>query len=126
VKTILLIDDMEFEYDLTKELLSAYKITLDWSQDLGAAYRYLESRTPDLILLDLTLGNQDGLEFLVYRNKHESILKIPVLVCSAHGEISTIKRALELGANGYMIKDLDLKKLVKSVRSIGIDLKLLK
>jgi DNA-binding response OmpR family regulator len=74
---------------------------------------------PDLILLDIILPKKDGFELLSEIKKDEATKNIPVLVLTNLEEVNNIQKALDLGANSYLVKsDFSLKEVVEKVRAI--------
>jgi len=76
-----------------------------------------------LIILDLLLGEDNGLDFLPMlenfcQNKKKSVLKPPVLVCSALGDSFKIQTALKLGASGFLSKTGGKDELLKAIDTI--------
>ncbi|HKZ32124.1 MAG TPA: sigma-54 dependent transcriptional regulator [Vicinamibacteria bacterium] len=80
-----------------------------------AALEALESRRYDLVLLDVWLPGQDGLEVL--RRIRERDAELPVVVISGHGTIETAVKAVRLGAQDFVEKPLSLEKTVLAVRN---------
>lgn len=70
---------------------------------------------PNLILLDLMLPGMDGYE--VCREIRKTS-KVPIIMLSAKGEIFDEVLGLELGADDYMVKPFDSKKLVARVKAV--------
>jgi len=75
----------------------------------------LESRRPDVVLLDVWLPGADGLEVL--RRIREADAELPVVVISGHGTIETAVKAVRLGAQDFVEKPLSLEKTLVSVRN---------
>jgi len=73
---------------------------------------------PSLILLDLSLPFQDGLEILRWRQNHPEIKRIPVLVLTATGQAGEVRAAYEEGANGYLVKPASFNEWVELVKAI--------
>jgi DNA-binding NarL/FixJ family response regulator len=71
---------------------------------------------PDLVILDLMLGNQDGLELI----KQIGMLRpgLPILVISMHEEWIYAERALRAGASGYIMKKELASEVLKAVRVV--------
>lgn len=69
----------------------------------------LEFLNPDLLLLDLTMPNMNGIEVLEELKKKRNSVK--VLVLTVHGEGDYFFRAIDNGADGYILKDSDSKEL---------------
>jgi two-component system nitrogen regulation response regulator NtrX len=80
-----------------------------------AALLALEARRYDLVLLDVWLPGQDGLEVL--RRIRERDAELPVVVISGHGTIETAVKAVRLGAQDFVEKPLSLEKTVLAVRN---------
>lgn len=74
---------------------------------------------PDLILLDLVLPRKDGLKVLEELKADSSTARIPVLILSNVGENYEIGRAMELGAQGYLVKtDYKLNEVVEKAKEL--------
>ena len=71
----------------------------------------------DLILLDISMPGQNGLQTLKEIKKHDKDL--PVLMLSMHAEQQYAMRAIRAGASGYMTKDTASSQLVKAIRKIN-------
>jgi len=80
-----------------------------------AALQALETSRPDLVLLDVWLPGQDGLEVL--RRIRERDAELPVVVISGHGTIETAVKAVRLGAQDFVEKPLSLEKTVLAVKN---------
>jgi len=81
-----------------------------------------ESETlPSLIILDLLLGEDNGLDFFSILENHcknKKTKKPPVLVCSAIGDSFKIQTALKLGAAGFLSKTGGKAELLKAIDTI--------
>jgi len=83
-------------------------------------YEKLESSPrPSIILLDLNMPKMDGKEVLVEIKQHPDFKKIPVIVLSTSKAEEDINRTYFLGANSYIVKPTDFKKLVNIVQSLS-------
>ncbi len=85
--------------------------------DAPELYKILEEKEWNLVVLDINLPGENGLEILKelkYRND-----KVNVLFLSNHSESQYGIRALRAGAAGYMTKDAVPRELVKAVRKIS-------
>ena len=80
-----------------------YANTLSGIQDM------IEKDCPNILLLDLEVGNQNALDYLPFiRSKHPSL---PVLIASSHNEGEEITRCYEAGANHYTKKPYDIQEI---------------
>ena len=73
--------------------------------------------TYDMILLDISMPGQNGLQTLKLIKKHNK--NIPVLMLSMHSEEQYAMRSIKAGASGYMTKDAASSQLVKAIRKIN-------
>jgi response regulator NasT len=73
-----------------------------------------ESEQPDLALLDIRMPGLDGLE-LARRLREETT--VPFLFFSAYDDEELVQRAVKLGALGYLVKPLDVARIVPMLRT---------
>ncbi len=71
-----------------------------------------ENRT-DVLLLDINMPLMNGLQVLQYIR--ENRLKVKVLILTIHNEVEYLMRAVELGVDGYVLKDSDSSVLKKAI-----------
>ncbi|PIS03277.1 MAG: DNA-binding response regulator [Chlamydiae bacterium CG10_big_fil_rev_8_21_14_0_10_42_34] len=117
-KRILLIEDEEDIAALIKlqAELSGYKLHVEVDGING--YRAIEREKPDLVILDIMLPGENGLD-VCRRMKNNSELKnIPVIILSAKGEELDIVLGLELGADDYVQKPFSPKVLFSRAKAI--------
>ena len=79
-----------------------------------ALTRFREDR-PDIVVLDLVLGDADGLEILRRLRRESPDTK--VVIMSAHGSIETAVSAMKLGAYDFIKKPFELEEIVAAVRN---------
>lgn len=100
-------------YNLRKE---GYKVIDVNSGEAGL--QYLKAASPDLILLDLMLPGQDGLEICRKVKGNPQTEHIPIIMVTAKGEEPDIVAGLELGADDYVPKPFSPKVLSARVRAV--------
>jgi DNA-binding NarL/FixJ family response regulator len=71
---------------------------------------------PDLAIVDLSLGETNGLELI--RQLHELLPGLPVLVLSMHDEALFAERVLRAGARGYIMKSGAIDGLVQAIQTV--------
>lgn len=76
----------------------------------------LRTVTPDVILLDINMPEKDGIETLQILNKSRNHPK--VLILTVHNEIEYLIKAIDIGVDGYILKDSGSKELIRAIRSI--------
>ncbi|MCF7958023.1 MAG: response regulator transcription factor [Phycisphaerae bacterium] len=76
-----------------------------------------ESR-PDLIIVDIFLNGPDGIELVKYIRSQKSIENISILVLSMHDESLYAERALQAGADGYIMKNVGAPEIYKAIDTV--------
>jgi len=71
---------------------------------------------PDLVLLDLTLPDRNGLDLL--KDFQEALPNVPVLILSMHDEMLYAERALRGGARGYVMKEAGGAKVIEALNTV--------
>lgn len=80
-----------------------------------AALEALEKQAVDVLVLDLSMPDLDGLEVL--RRARKSHPDLRVLVLTMHADPEYVARAVEAGANGYLLKDSAVQDLVAGIEA---------
>src|SRR5689334_23563230 len=115
MKTILIVDDEPAaRYGLRRALESKYRVAEADSAE--AAREALPREQPDLVLLDVVLPGQSGIEFLKWMREQGS--DVPVLMVSALDTAKTAVEALQLGAADYLVKGFELEELRQRVANL--------
>jgi CheY-like chemotaxis protein len=94
-----------------KEFSGNLSLVADGEQALSFLNRdepYSKAPAPDLILLDLNLPRMDGRTFLRRVRGHEKFKELKVVVLSGSQLDSDIREAIDMGANGYLVKPPDI------------------
>ncbi|MDZ7401841.1 MAG: sigma-54 dependent transcriptional regulator [candidate division KSB1 bacterium] len=110
---ILIVDDEENLAFFLKSALEAKNYAVETVGLLAEAKKALESKFPDLLLLDLNLPDGNGLE--LYRLMKEKGLGIPTLVITAHASVGSAIEALKLGVDDYIIKPFELDEILVNI-----------
>ncbi len=76
----------------------------------------LNEKQTDVLLLDINMPNMNGLQVLQYIR--ETKIKVKVLILTIHNEVEYLIRAVEIGVDGYVLKDSDSSLLKKAIFSI--------
>ena len=82
------------------------------------ALRHVNTRPPDLILLDLLLPGVDGLEICRMLKRNPTTEDIPVIILTAKGEKTDRIVGLELGADDYITKPFSPREVVLRIRAV--------
>jgi len=78
----------------------------EYLDGIGRYANRAEFPLPVILLTDLKMPRMDGFELLEWVRRHETWKKLPVVVVTASNQSADLSRALDLGANTYVVKDL--------------------
>ena len=76
----------------------------------------LKSVTPDVLLLDINMPNMNGIEVLEELKNMGSPVR--VLMLTVHSEVEYLVKAVDIGANGYILKDSGSTELKQAINAI--------
>lgn len=76
----------------------------------------IRSGNPDIVLLDINMPVMNGIEALQEIRKKK--LKTKVIILTVHNEIEYLLRAVDIGIDGYVLKDSDAHELIRAVTSV--------
>lgn len=113
---ILIIEDNERILDLLETYLSQNNFCVEVESDGELGFEKAKNENYDLVLLDLMLPNRTGFEIIT--GLRTLRVKTPILVISARDMVGDRIKALDLGADDYLVKDFDLKELVARAKTL--------
>ncbi|RMH65948.1 MAG: sigma-54-dependent Fis family transcriptional regulator [Bacteroidetes bacterium] len=113
--TVLVVDDEPSIRRTLREILEYEGYEVDDAEDGPEALARLREGRYDLVLLDIKMPGQDGLEVLQILS--EEMPELPVVMISGHGTIETAVEATRLGAFDFIEKPPDLNRLLLTVRN---------
>lgn len=76
----------------------------------------LENINPDILLLDINMPKMNGIEVLEELKEKDSPLK--VLILTVHSEVEYLVKAVDIGANGYILKDSGSEELKRAIDTV--------
>jgi DNA-binding response OmpR family regulator len=115
VKTVLIVDDEPEIIRLVRDYLERAGFEVITATTGTAALREFTRRRPDLVILDLTLPETDGLD--VARDIRRAG-DVPIIMLTARTEEADRVAGLELGADDYVTKPFSARELVARVRAV--------
>jgi CheY-like chemotaxis protein len=112
---ILVVEDNPLNRELLCDWLEAEGFEASSAEDLNGARRSLEARQPDVVLLDVQLGNEDGLSLAAWMRKEPKFTGIPVIAVTAHALVTEQESFLRAGCNACVPKPISFKVLRKEL-----------
>lgn len=115
--TVMIVDDAVFMRNILRAILQdkGYTVAAEAASGIEAM-RTLHDHQPDIIILDIILPDSNGLELL------ESIVKVrpqaKVVICSSIGQESIVKKAMDLGAKGFLQKPFTPEKVIDALEGL--------
>lgn len=116
-KNILICDDAAFMRMMIKDILSknGYNVAGEAENGLKAVEKYKEV-TPDLVLMDITMPEMDGIQAL------KEIKKIDagalVIMCSAMGQQAMVIESIQAGAKDFIVKPFQAERVIEAVKKV--------
>ena len=115
--TVLMVEDEEATASLLKFLLERASYAVVHAKDGRQAQELADTMAPpDIVLLDVMLPFLSGLQVLTYLRKRDDWGEVPIVMLTADGSEHDIKRALENGANDYMVKPFNPRELTSRLK----------
>lgn len=115
MRVLIVEDETEFANAL-RVALERERFVVDQADRISMAQEAAMSGSYDLVLLDRTLPDGDGLSLLpVLRETHPGL---PVIVLSARGEVTDRIAGLDNGADDYLIKPFDVDEMLARIRAV--------
>ena len=119
MKKILIIDDDEKLCQLLTQYLERYDMEVHVAHLPSRGFELLRRIKPDLLILDVMLPEKDGFEICrEIRAKSSVYGQLPILMLTAHGEVTDRIVGLELGADDYLPKPFEPRELVARIHNI--------
>lgn len=115
---ILLSDDHKMVREGLKQLLeleNEFEIVAE-SGDGFECLNYANKLNPDIVLLDINMPNLDGLQVL--RIMKQQKMNSKVIILTIHNEMDYMMKALDLGCEGYILKDSDFDTLKRAILAV--------
>jgi len=114
-KTILVVDDTEWNRDLIVQLLEEDYNVLQ-AVDGADGVRKAEREKPDLILMDLGMAVMDGWEATRKLKANGELAHIPVIAVTSHAMVGDEIQAREAGCDDYLPKPIDETELLRKIK----------
>jgi CheY-like chemotaxis protein len=108
---ILIVEDNPANRELLQDWLEVEGYQVWSAANLESSYKVLEMGVPDVVLLDINLGGEDGLDLLSWMRSKARLDNIPVIAVTAHALATEQERILLAGCVACLSKPIDFKDL---------------
>ncbi len=120
--TVLVVEDEPHIVDSLSFLMKKAGFEVFIARDGDAALRMVESRPPDLMLLDIMLPRRDGFEVLKTVRSNQAWRDMRIILLTAKGRDVDRLKGMELGADDFVTKPFSTKDVVRLVRQhLGVE-----
>ena len=116
-KNILICDDAAFMRMMIKDILSknGYTVAGEAENGVKAVERYNELK-PDLVLMDITMPEMDGIQAL--KNIKAADNSAKVIMCSAMGQQAMVIESIQAGAKDFIVKPFQAERVLEAVKKV--------
>jgi DNA-binding response OmpR family regulator len=83
----------------------------------SAAQKLLTGKTPQLLILDINMPEITGLDLLEFLRRRTEWKELPIVILSSESADSMVDKALQLGADAYIMKPVTIQELEKAMES---------
>ncbi len=115
--SILIVDDAAFMRMMIKDILSknGYSVVGDAENGLKAVEKYKELN-PDLVIMDITMPEMDGIQAVKQIKSLNSAAKI--IMCSAMGQQAMVIESIQAGARDFIVKPFQAERVLEAVKKV--------
>lgn len=116
-KRVLIVDDAAFMRMMIKDILSknGYEIAGEAENGIKAVEKYKELM-PDLVLMDITMPEMNGIDAVKNIKAIDSSAKI--VMCSAMGQQAMVIESIQAGARDFIVKPFQADRVLEAVRKV--------
>jgi CheY-like chemotaxis protein len=114
---ILLVEDNEMNRDMLGRRLTRHGFTVCFAVDGPSGVNMASQEVPDLILMDVALGDMDGWEATRRIKANPQTARIPIIALTAHALASDRDKSVEVGCAEFDTKPVDLPRLLGKINS---------
>ena len=112
---ILLVEDNEMNRDMLTRRLERHGYEVCCAPDGPTGVQMAADESPDLILMDVALGEMDGWEATELIKARPSTANIPIIALTAHALATDREKSIEVGCSDFDTKPVDLPRLLQKI-----------
>ena len=108
---ILVVEDNQLNRELLRDWLEVEGYEVWSAADLKGSYEVFSKRHPDVVLLDINLGSENGLDLIAWMRQKPELGRVPVIAVTAHALVAEQERVLQAGCRACLSKPIDFQLL---------------
>lgn len=115
---VMIADDHILMREGIKQLLE-FDGTIEVIAEAGDGVECLEKLkvvSPDVLLLDINMPNKNGIDVL--QNVRDKAMDLKVLILTVHSEVEYLLKAVDIGVDGYLLKDSESSELKRAIAAV--------
>lgn len=116
-RRVMIVDDILENRDILDRHLKRAGFSTELCEDGASALKRIAEAQPDIVLLDWMMPGLSGLETLQAVRERYDENRLPVIMCTALGEESSIVVAIKAGANDFVMKPINFPILMARIKS---------
>jgi two-component system, cell cycle response regulator DivK len=116
INRILIVEDNEPDRELLRDWLTAEGMEVDCATTLEQAFASFQCYVPDLVLLDVQLGSQDGLALIEWMRCDPSLRDVPVIAVTAYTLVADYDYVTRAGCCACVSKPINFSVLREYLR----------
>jgi two-component system chemotaxis response regulator CheY len=120
MKSCLIVDDSKVVRMVAKKILEGLNFEIREAEDGKQALESCRAKVPDVVLLDWNMPVMSGIEFLEQLRAIPDIEQPVVVFCTTENDMEHIQRAIEAGANEYIMKPFDSDIIESKFVQVGL------
>ena len=113
---ILVVEDNDLSRELLCDWLESEGYQVTSASALDQAFDAIKKLPPDAVLLDVQLGDQDGLSMASWMRRQPALSHIPIIAVTAHAMVTEQERISQAGCNACVPKPIDFKVLTQQLQ----------
>lgn len=118
MKKCLVVDDSKVIRKVACHILETLDFSVEEAGDGSEALEIMKQRVPDVILLDWNMPVMDGMEFLGAMRALDMKNRPKVIFCTTENDADHIQRAMDAGADEYIMKPFDRETLQSKIELV--------
>ncbi|ERI08276.1 response regulator [Aneurinibacillus aneurinilyticus] len=116
-KRILIVDDASFMRMMIKGFLTKHGYTVaDEAANGAEAVEKYKQVSPDLVTMDITMPEMDGIEAVKAIRQMDPSAKI--IMCSAMGQQNMVVQAIQAGARDFIVKPFQEERVIEAIKKV--------